>query len=114
MSSYDPIPGPDGMITPEQFKQSMKLVRLQIAVPISVLISVGANLVCALALKPGLGEWQYLGGFWIERGPNSNLPGLLCAHADSRSWTERVASYAAQSKFNHGWSLLGHPVPPPR
>jgi hypothetical protein len=102
------------MITPEQFKQSMKLVRLQIAVPISVLISVGANLVCALALKPGLGEWQYLGGFWIERGPNSNLPGLLCAHADSRSWTERVASYAAQSKFNHGWSLLGHPVPPPR
>ncbi|OWT41607.1 hypothetical protein J008_00882 [Cryptococcus neoformans] len=52
MSSYDPLP--DEVITPEQFRQSMKLVRLQIAVPISVLVAMGTNLVCALALKPGL------------------------------------------------------------
>lgn len=53
MSSYDPIP-PDGVITQAQFKASMKLVRLQIAVPISVLASISANIVCALAIKPGL------------------------------------------------------------
>jgi hypothetical protein len=53
MSSYDPIPV-DGIITQEQFKASMKLVRLQIAVPISVLASISANIVCALAIKPGL------------------------------------------------------------
>ncbi|KGB80347.2 hypothetical protein CNBG_6185 [Cryptococcus deuterogattii R265] len=52
MSSYDPLP--DEVITPEQFRQSMRLVRLQIAVPISVLVAMGTNLVCALALKPGL------------------------------------------------------------
>lgn len=55
MSSYDPIPV-DGIITQEQFKASMKLVRLQIAVPISVLASISANIVCALAIKPGLRE----------------------------------------------------------
>ena len=38
----------------EQFRASMKLVRLQIAVPISVLASIAANIVCALAIKPGL------------------------------------------------------------
>jgi len=53
MSSYDPVPV-DGIITQEQFKASMKLVRLQIAVPISVLASISANIVCALAIKPGL------------------------------------------------------------
>lgn len=53
MSSYDPIP-PDGVISQEQFRASMKLVRLQIAVPISVLASISANIVCALAIKPGL------------------------------------------------------------
>jgi hypothetical protein len=53
MSSYDPVPV-DGVITQEQFKASMKLVRLQIAVPISVLASISANIVCALAIKPGL------------------------------------------------------------
>ncbi|ODN99320.1 hypothetical protein I350_07487 [Cryptococcus amylolentus CBS 6273] len=52
MSSYDPVI--DEVITPEQFRQSMRLVRLQIAVPISVLIALGTNLVCALVLKPGL------------------------------------------------------------
>jgi len=55
MSSYDPVPV-DGIITQEQFKASMKLVRLQIAVPISVLASISANIVCALAIKPGLRE----------------------------------------------------------
>ncbi|WVN88955.1 uncharacterized protein L203_104170 [Cryptococcus depauperatus CBS 7841] len=52
MSSYDSFPGE--MISQAQFRQSMKLVRLQIAVPISVLVAAGTNLVCALALKPGL------------------------------------------------------------
>ena len=55
MSSYDPIP-PEGIISQEQFRASMKLVRLQIAVPISVLASIAANIVCALAIKPGLRE----------------------------------------------------------
>ncbi|WVQ77934.1 hypothetical protein IAT38_000014 [Cryptococcus sp. DSM 104549] len=53
MSSYDPLPNEE-MISPAQFRQSMRLVRLQIAIPISVLVAMGANLVCALALKPGL------------------------------------------------------------
>ncbi|WVR04924.1 hypothetical protein IAU60_001936 [Kwoniella sp. DSM 27419] len=52
MSSYDPVP--DEIITPSQFRESMRLVRLQIAIPISVLVAMGANLVCALAIKPGL------------------------------------------------------------
>ena len=52
MSSYD---APEAMITPQEFRESMKLVRLQIAIPISVLMGLGTNLVCALALKPGLG-----------------------------------------------------------
>jgi len=65
MSSYDPIPV-DGIITQEQFKASMKLVRLQIAVPISVLASISANIVCALAIKPGL-----------RRSPIYRLEGLL-------------------------------------
>lgn len=57
MSSYDdaPIGSSEDIITPSQFKESMRLVRLQIAIPISVLIAMGANLVCALAIKPGLG-----------------------------------------------------------
>lgn len=55
MSSYDPVPVTEAeIISPEQFRQSMKLVRLQIAIPISVLIAMGANLICALAIKPGL------------------------------------------------------------
>ena len=68
MSSYDAPRTPhshhlstsreDGMITAEQFQESMRLVRMQIAVPISVLIAMGANLICALALKPGLGASQ--------------------------------------------------------
>lgn len=53
MSSYD---APETMITPQEFRESMKLVRLQIAIPISVLMGLGTNLVCALALKPGLGR----------------------------------------------------------
>jgi len=59
MSSYDEavVGSSDEIITPSQFKESMRLVRLQIAIPISVLIAMGANLVCALALKPGLSEF---------------------------------------------------------
>jgi hypothetical protein len=85
MSSYD-IPADDGIITPQQFKESMKLVRLQIAIPISgmsivralsddyprgqadqitVLMSMGTSIICALALKPGL------------RGINDLYPTLL-------------------------------------
>ena len=56
MSSYDEPPLEES-ITPTQFRQSMRLVRLQIAVPISVLIAMGSNLICALALKPGLCEY---------------------------------------------------------
>ena len=54
MSSYD---APEAMITPAEFRESMKLVKLQIAIPISVLMGLGTNLVCALALKPGLGVY---------------------------------------------------------
>ena len=60
MSSYDsaaPVSG-EQIITPSQFKESMRLVRLQIAIPISVLIAMGANLVCALAIKPGLSTFS--------------------------------------------------------
>lgn len=59
MSSYDPIL-PEGVMSQEQFRASMKLVRLQIAVPISVLASIAANIVCALAIKPGLREYHLI------------------------------------------------------
>jgi hypothetical protein len=55
MSSYDPIPDSDGIITQEEMRQSMKLVRLQITTPLSLLMAIGTGLVCALAVKPGLG-----------------------------------------------------------
>ena len=54
MSSYDPHER-EPLISEREFKESMKLVRLQIGIPISVLIALGTNLVCALAIKPGLG-----------------------------------------------------------
>jgi hypothetical protein len=65
MSSYDDDASLTGEapISPDQFKESMRLVRLQIGVPISVLIAIGANLVCALAIKPGLRE-----SFWSRDG----------------------------------------------
>lgn len=66
MSSYDPIP-PEGIISQEQFRASMKLVRLQIAVPISVLASIAANIVCALAIKPGLRESSHTSSFTLYR-----------------------------------------------
>lgn len=56
MSSYDPPSDATGIITQEEMQRSMKLVRLQIATPLSLLMTIGANLVCALAVKPGLGE----------------------------------------------------------
>jgi hypothetical protein len=56
MSSYDPPTDATGIITQEEMQRSMKLVRLQIATPLSLLMTIGANLVCALAVKPGLGE----------------------------------------------------------
>ncbi|RXK36731.1 hypothetical protein M231_05966 [Tremella mesenterica] len=74
MSSYDV---PDDIITPAQFRESMKLVRLQIAVPISVLVSMGANLVCALAIKPGLSGINALNPTLLS--PNSIMIGLYWA-----------------------------------
>lgn len=65
MSSYDeedhlhllPQDNMDaGIITQEEMKRSMKLVRLQIATPLSLLMTIGANLVCALAVRPGLAD----------------------------------------------------------
>ncbi|OCF31459.1 hypothetical protein I316_06861 [Kwoniella heveanensis BCC8398] len=75
MSSYDPAP--DEIITPSQFRESMKLVRLQIAIPISVLVAMGANLVCALAIKPGLAGINAL--FPTLLSPNSIMIGLYWA-----------------------------------
>ncbi|KAK4685929.1 hypothetical protein P7C73_g4206, partial [Tremellales sp. Uapishka_1] len=74
-SSYDAPE--EEIITPAQFKESMKLVRLQIAVPISVLISMGANLVCALAIKPGLGGISALYPTLLT--PNTLMVGLYWA-----------------------------------
>jgi hypothetical protein len=34
-SSYDAVPQDEAIITPDQFKESMRFVRLQIAIPIS-------------------------------------------------------------------------------
>lgn len=86
MSSYDDPISTEDIITPSQFKESMRLVRLQIAIPISVLIALGANLVCALAIKPGLSAYSFThagkrGGTdrnlsWTE-GINELYPTLL-------------------------------------
>ncbi len=62
MSSYDAPADAGGIITQEEMRQSMKLVRLQITTPLSLLMAIGANLVCALAVKPGLGEWARVSG----------------------------------------------------
>ncbi|KAK8870052.1 hypothetical protein IAR55_000622 [Kwoniella newhampshirensis] len=75
MSSYDPAP--DEIITPSQFRESMRLVRLQIGIPISVLIAMGANLVCALAIKPGLSGINAL--FPTLLSPNSLMIELYWA-----------------------------------
>jgi hypothetical protein len=56
MSSYDPPADVTGIITEGEMRRSMQLVRLQIATPLSLLMTIGANLVCALAIKPGLGK----------------------------------------------------------
>ncbi|RSH95706.1 hypothetical protein EHS25_000798 [Saitozyma podzolica] len=55
----------------------MRLVRLQIAVPISVLISMGTNLICALAIKPGLSGINAL--FPTLLSPNALMVGLYWA-----------------------------------
>lgn len=57
MSSYDPPADAAGIITEGEMRRSMQLVRLQIATPLSLLMTIGANLVCALAIKPGLGKF---------------------------------------------------------
>ncbi|WRT66802.1 uncharacterized protein IL334_003765 [Kwoniella shivajii] len=75
MSSYDPTP--DELITPLQFRESMKLVRLQIAIPISVLVAMGANIVCALAIKPGLSGINAL--FPTLLSPNATMVGIYWA-----------------------------------
>ncbi|ORY32107.1 hypothetical protein BCR39DRAFT_524185 [Naematelia encephala] len=74
MSSYDPEPE---LITPSQFRESMRLVRLQIAIPISVLVALGANLVCALAIKPGLKGINELNPTLLT--PNSYMVGIFWA-----------------------------------
>lgn len=56
MSSYDALPDETGIITQDEMRRSMQLVRLQIATPLSVLMTIGASLVCALAVKPGLAD----------------------------------------------------------
>lgn len=75
MSSYDPHP--EELITPTEFRESMRLVRLQIGVPISVLIAMGTNLVCALAIKPGLGGINAL--YPTLLSPNSLMVGFYWA-----------------------------------
>ncbi|OCF72199.1 hypothetical protein I204_07464 [Kwoniella mangroviensis CBS 8886] len=75
MSSYDAAP--DEIITPSQFRESMKLVRLQIAIPISVLVAMGANIVCALAIKPGLSGINAL--FPTLLSPNATMVGIYWA-----------------------------------
>ncbi|WWC69795.1 uncharacterized protein I206_103738 [Kwoniella pini CBS 10737] len=75
MSSYDATP--DEVITPTQFRDSMRLVRLQIAIPISVLVAMGANLVCALAIKPGLSGINTL--FPTLLSPNATFVGIYWA-----------------------------------
>ncbi|GHJ90411.1 hypothetical protein NliqN6_6813 [Naganishia liquefaciens] len=56
MSSYDPPADVTGIITEGEMRRSMQLVRLQIATPLSLLMTIGANLVCALAIRPGLAD----------------------------------------------------------
>ncbi|WOO78491.1 uncharacterized protein LOC62_02G002038 [Vanrija pseudolonga] len=74
-SSYDDQP--EEYISMEQFRQSMRLVRLQIAVPISVLISLGTSLVCSFVVKPGLGGVNRL--FPTLVSPKTSLIGLYWA-----------------------------------
>ncbi len=89
MSSYDDAPlSSDEVITPNQFKESMRLVRLQIAIPISVLIAMGANLVCALAIKPGLRESL----IFYEEGVERKLT------VDWGSWDKRIEAYVIESE----------------
>lgn len=56
MSSYDPPTDTTGIITQDEMRRSMQLVRLQIATPLSLLMTIGVNLVCAVGVKPGLAE----------------------------------------------------------
>lgn len=49
-SSYDD----DLPATREELRQTFRLVRLQIISPLSLLVSAGANIVCASLLKPNL------------------------------------------------------------
>jgi hypothetical protein len=48
-SSYDPPMDATGIITQEEMHRSMMLVRLQIATPLSLLMTIGSNLVCAFS-----------------------------------------------------------------
>jgi hypothetical protein len=100
MSSYDPVPV-DGIITQEQFKASMKLVRLQIAVPISVLASISANIVCALAIKPGLRELLIMYGthkLTKIAGINALYPTLMSPNSTMIGFYWAVL-YTLQSQF---------------
>lgn len=108
MSSYDPIP-PDGVITQAQFKASMKLVRLQIAVPISVLASISANIVCALAIKPGLrgSLFPVVAGARYPSGIEVELTPPPCSR------DQRSVPHIVEPKLDNGRDLLVHPLYPP-
>lgn len=86
----------------------MKLVRLQIAVPISVLASISANIVCALAIKPGLRESPLLQGrcdqvlrgrrlSWGVAGINALYPTLLSPNSTMVGFYWAIL-YTLQSK----------------
>lgn len=54
MSSYD-LPQ-----TQAELRSTFALVRLQIVSPLSLLVSIGANLVCSLFIKPSMGAFLIL------------------------------------------------------
>ncbi|KAL1407979.1 hypothetical protein Q8F55_004776 [Vanrija albida] len=68
-------PGDDEpYITYGQFQRVLKLMRLQNAVPISVLVSLGTGLICALVIHPGMGEISLLHPTLLI--PNNLLVGI--------------------------------------
>ncbi|KAL7415651.1 hypothetical protein BDY24DRAFT_266155 [Mrakia frigida] len=71
MSSYD-LPQ-----TQAELRSTFALVRLQIVSPLSLLVSIGANLVCSLFIKPSMADISrshptlvtplslFIGGYWL-------------------------------------------------
>lgn len=112
MSSYDPPADAAGIITEGEMRRSMQLVRLQIATPLSLLMTIGANLVCALAIKPGLGELILLRGREAETDPvlqlisTSSIP--LVNMISSFIWSHETDLFtrSAIAQSDYGWNLL--------